>query len=335
MNVDTTHLRRSLSRTRDWLRAMRNPSVIGTRIPSDLDPNFPVVYYLEDHASEAGHAMDEEGVRVSRSAGNVHTYNPTVILNFGLAAYQKFMRTRDPYWRKRWLAQTDWIVRNQQLEGTFAGGWIFQLHLPDVGTTPGFVNASAQGKAICLLLRAWVHLRDEKYKSAAEAAVLPFTKSMYAGGVCIWYRNLYPFFETYPSDPPNFVLCGHMQAILGLWDLHVFSSNEIARRLARDGIRTLKGMLDAYDVGFWSKYSLTPGLPNVANIAYHRRAIDLLRLLNVITRDPVLHDYATRFEKYLQSKTCNLMAFIGKASWRLPRLRLRGFEPQEVRASTG
>lgn len=138
------------------------------------------------------------------------------------------------------------LWRNRCMEG----GWIFDFPLPDVGAEHGFINASVQGLAMSLLSRTWIATGDNSYAEAARKAVIPLTKLIKDGGVCRDLEKGRRFFETYPSASPNYVLIGHMRAILGLRDMCILMNDKRAEKLMSEGLETLKTMLPSYDTGF-------------------------------------------------------------------------------------
>ncbi|HQO20967.1 MAG TPA: D-glucuronyl C5-epimerase family protein [Acidobacteriota bacterium] len=309
---------KSILRVKWWLSDL--PKAAGC-ISKELDIQYPLPYYFEPVWAERNLTFDERGIKVCRLNGKIE-YSPTQIFDFGIRAYQKHLREGGSYWKKRWLLHANWALENQVRGGAKEGGWIFDFPLPDVGAEPGFLDASAQGLAMSLLTRTWIATGDDCYAEAARKAVIPFTRSTEDGGVCTEFGDGHRFFETYPSASPNYVLVGHMRAILGLRDMSIFMDDRRACGLMTDGLETLKMMLPMYDSGFWSRYSLRKGFPHISCLTYHLNAIDCLRVIHMFTGEDVYKQYADRFAGYASSRRCNIKAIAAKTLWRLPRLHL-------------
>lgn len=313
-------LSRSIKKARWWGEQFGK---IQCTIPNDLNVENPVNYYFEPVFAEKNLLFDANGIRACALPGSMRTvYSPTLVFDFGMRAYQKYMRSGDSYWRARWLLHADWAVENQQNNGSMRGGWEFGFDLPDVGAKSPFLNASAQGLALSLLSRTWLETGMEKYRDAAEKAVAPFTKLSGAGGVCILHKEKHRFFETYPSSIRNYILGGHIRALLGLRDMSIYTGCEPSHSLMVEGMETLKSMLPLYDLGYWSRYSLRKGFVHVACLSYHMDLINYLRVLVMITKEQMFSAYSAKFEHYAKSRICHLMAFSGKTAWRLPRLKI-------------
>jgi hypothetical protein len=91
--------------------------------------------------------------------------------------------------------------------------------------------------------------------------------------------------------------------------MRVFPENTLAKRIFSDGFETLKHILPAYDLGYWSRYNLcqAPWYPEVdpATLGYQRLHVTQLRLLYRLTGETKFQEYAEKFSA--QEKLVNII----------------------------
>ena len=206
------------------------------------------------------------------------------------------------------LAAANWFLRHQNSEG----GWPITVRrnvIDGVVLFPGWFSAMAQGQAMSLLTRAYLHTGNKSFLKAALKATKLFKVRSEGKGVLAVFANQFHWYEEYPTSPSLFVLNGFIYSLLGLLDLKLTASPEdasVAAELFDRGMRSLKAMLPLYDSGSGSFYDLrhvTMGIaPNLARWDYHTLHVSLLYFLATIDSDPVLKRTATRWESYTKGK---------------------------------
>jgi hypothetical protein len=153
----------------------------------------------------------------------------------------------------------------------------------------------AQGHTIEVLLAAYRLTQRDVYLAAAKEAANALAIPIDQGGVAVVDgRGIW--FEEYASEscrPPE-VLNGHNFALDALW--HLLQLDPSYRDLFDQGVVALKDRLPRFDKGVWSHYDLL-GTP--ANRKYHKIHCEQLRDLYARTGDPLLNQYAERFETQL------------------------------------
>lgn len=225
---------------------------------------------------------------------------PIGVFQYGLGAYDLYIATNKEEYLKKFKLCVDWTVDHQDDNG----GWkTFEYETPN---TP--YSSMAQGEAISLLARAYTYYRNETYLPLIKKGISFMMMSLESGGVCLHdKKDIY--LKEFVDRPV--VLNGWIFSIFGLYDyLLIDSSNKKVNEFYRDTIKTLKAVLQNYDLGYWSKYDLGS---KIASPFYHDLHIAQLNALYDITNIDLFKDYADRFEKYSKNKFFRIKAFIVKA----------------------
>lgn len=222
--------------------------------------------------------------------------NPTTLSQYGLANWSIWVRYHDA--RRLRVAKRvgRWLLRHQ----TDSGGWEYRFDCPVPGTNmilkSGWISALAQGQAISLLTRLYSQTHDRKYLASARRALTPFFARVEHGGVAT-IHNRHPWFEEYPAPRPTLVLNGHIQALLGLYDMARHSP--AAREMFLEGASSVVQMLPEYDSDGWSLYNLGYQLgfrPLRALPDYQSAHVRLLRELNSVFPHHTLTEWADRWD---------------------------------------
>jgi len=253
---------------------------------------------LLEAGRSCGATFDAAGVpRVDYGGSTGRQYNPVVIGLYALENWERFLRTSEPARRERFLRQAEWLVAEQD-----EGRWYyrFDADLLQPGLRNPWVSAMAQSLGISVLLRAWQLTDDVRYCRAAEAAFGVFLIPWEQGGV-VWRCEAGAWLEEFPEPAaPSHVLNGHMWSLFGVWDYWRAMADERARRLFDEGVAVVVRELAKYDTGYWVRYSQRPHAALV-NSAYLHFQVDQLRVLEAITGERVLGDFAARWEGYHRS----------------------------------
>lgn len=160
--------------------------------------------------------------------------------------------------------------------------WPIPFPGPKYGIASGSCSALTQGQAASVFVRAHALTGDDRYADLANRAVAPLISdraselvSHTAGG---------PVLEEAPSLPASHILNGWISGLWGVRDVRLALRDERARRAFEDGVESLRCHLPAYDVGWWSRYSLFPHpLEDLAKPIYHRYHVDQLTVMHRLT----------------------------------------------------
>jgi heparosan-N-sulfate-glucuronate 5-epimerase len=170
--------------------------------------------------------------------------------------------------------------------------WPYTVAVPKYGLRSGWCSAMAQGQVASVFVRQFLRTGDERWADLGRGALRPLVSesdlvSQTAAG---------PILEEAPSDPPSHILNGWIYALWGLWDASVALQDDDAAQGFAAGVTALRAMLPAYDVGWWTRYSLYPhALRDLAKPFYHR--IHVLQL--VVTARATGHsDLAATAERW-------------------------------------
>lgn len=159
---------------------------------------------------------------------------------------------------------------------------------------PTWYSGMAQGQAASLFVRLWQATDDGAYLVAADAALLPLFEMTeptvaYRDGSDYWI-------ETFPSEPHNPVLNGHIFGAYGLYDYWRATGDETAYRYLHDAVRTVAVNLHRFRHagagGSWYDWDRTW----IANEMYHAHVREQVRFLADMTQAPCLEVAADRFE---------------------------------------
>jgi len=216
----------------------------------------------------------------------------------------------------------DWFLQHQDSRG----GWPSQVTFNKGSKKypgaeeikPGWYGAMCQGQAMSVLVRAFLHCREERYLAAAQRALGPFTASSNESGVRAEFPGGLPWYEEYPTNPPTFILNGFMYSLLGLSDLASATQqmgqegevttpagqSDLAGDLYRAGLSSLLTLLPLYDSGSGTFYDLRhftmKTAPKGARWDYHSTHINqLLVLATLEPGQPQLRETAERWRGYM------------------------------------
>ena len=154
------------------------------------------------------------------------------IFQYGLAAYDLFLKTKDEVYKKKLIACADWAVENQQEDG----GWVtFAYNHPEAP-----YSSMAQGEGISMLIRAHLVTQNECYFSAVHKAKDFMLKPISEGGTTEYDHENVIFYE---STVIPAVLNGWIFSLWGLYDYCKYTNDEKAWAVLNSTLETLKQKL--------------------------------------------------------------------------------------------
>lgn len=226
-------------------------------------------------------------------------YFPIAIFQYGLAAYDLYLRDASEEMKAIVIACADWAVDNQDEKGRWVTFAYENAEMP--------YSAMAQGEAISLLIRANHLTKSQKYTDPTHRAYKYMITPIEKDGPTKYVDNKVYFYEC-PADP--LILNGWIFSLWGLWDYVIEYNNSEAKVILQKTINTLENELNRFDLKYWSKYE--DGI-RIASPFYHSLHIAQLKVMFVLTGKPVFKYYADKWEQYQKNWFNRKRAFIVKA----------------------
>lgn len=246
---------------------------------------------------------DENGVLTVDYQGVVgKVYNPLIVASGALEYYRDYLKEKDKEQSlNKFIVSADWLVNNAKDKGVYSL-WEYEYPWMFYGwVSPPYSSALAQALGLEVLTLAYELTGDEKYLDIAKKTIRSFLVDYEEGGFVshenLENTSLFLHILAKPGFQKTYVLNGHTNSLLSLWSYYEKTKDPIAKIIFDKGIKYLKENLVKYDTGDWSYYDL---MEYLAMTDYHKGHIQQLEMLYQITREPILKDYADRFEKYLK-----------------------------------
>jgi heparosan-N-sulfate-glucuronate 5-epimerase len=175
--------------------------------------------------------------------------------------------------------------------------WAYNIGVRKYKTEPPTYSAMAQGQIASTFVRAFLADANPRHAEIALAAIRPLVEE--GGSDLVSLTPAGPVLEENPGTPPSHILNGWIFSLWGLWDVAVALGDEAARKTYDASLNCLRQMLDRYDLGWWTRYSLYPHLlPDLAKPFYHRLHIDQVEVLFRLTGYDEFGSAARRWRKY-------------------------------------
>ena len=246
---------------------------------------------------------DENGVlTVDYHGVQGKVYNPLIVASGALEYYSENAKDWTKMQAKdKFITSADWLANNAKNKGEYSL-WEYEYPWLFYGwVLPPYSSALAQAKGLQVLILAYELTGNEKYLDLAKKIIRSFLVDYEEGGFVthesVGNNSLFLHILAKPGFPKTYVLNGHTNSLLSIWSYYEKTQDPIAKTIFDKGINYLKGNLVKYDTGNWSYYDL---MENWAMTDYHKGHIQQFKMLYQITREPILKDYADRFEKYLK-----------------------------------
>ena len=221
------------------------------------------------------------------------------VFQYGLAAYDLFLKTHDEIYKNKLIACADWAVVNQQADG----GWVtFAYNKPEAP-----YSSMAQGEGISMLVRAAIVTDDQRFADAADKAKKFMLKPISEGGTTEYNGENVIFYED--TDNPV-ILNGWIFSLWGLYDYCKYFGDEELDIILKKTFETLMRKLPDFDTKYWSKYD---DGKNICSPFYHKLHIAQLNVMHDLFGDPIYKEFADKWKKYQDSFWYSKRAFIKKA----------------------
>jgi hypothetical protein len=247
--------------------------------------------------------IDENGIfKVKYPGVQRSVYNPLTVTTGALKYYSDYTKNIEKEQsRKNFINSADWLVDNNKDKEDYSL-WEYEYPWRFYGwISPPYVSALAQAKGLQVLILAYELTENEKYFNLAKKTIRSFLIDYDKGGF-VSYENignnsLFLHIIAKPGLPKTYVLNGHTQSLISIWNYYEKTYDPIAKLIFDKGINYLNENLIKYDSGYWSYYDL---MENWSMLNYHKGQIQQLKILYQISKEPILKDFADRFEKYLK-----------------------------------
>jgi heparosan-N-sulfate-glucuronate 5-epimerase len=253
--------------------------------------------------------QDDNGVWMWKYPSIGHSvYNPLFLSSAGLDDYyKKYENTGDTKSKEYFINTANWLVNNaKDKEGGKYSIWEFDFTWPWYNElTPPYYSGYAQAVGIVVLARAYDLTNNTMYLDEANKAFQAFLFDYDDGGVTTIEDDKGDLMFIHELGKPGFqktyILNGQTGALLYIWQFYEITNNPVSKSIFDKGINYLKHNLWKYDTGSWSHYDLKPigQRENLASMHYQKIHVDHLNRLHDITGEPILKEYADKFNKYI------------------------------------
>jgi hypothetical protein len=241
-----------------------------------------------------GYFIDFRAKTTSSSAAQPDELAPAGLAQLGLGFWELSL-AGDANATTKFLQVCDSIERRAEPYGDELR-WPYYMSVAKYRLKPPHYSALAQAQIASAFVRAHLLRGDPHHAEVALAAIRPLLDR---GSDLVAATVDGPVPEEAPSQPPSHILNGWIYALWGLWDVHLGLREPLAGDMLTASIDCLRLKLPAYDVGWWSKYSLYPYvLGDLAKPFYHRLHIDQLEVMYRLTGFSDFAEIARRWRDY-------------------------------------
>src|SRR5579885_738251 len=246
--------------------------------------------------------------------------DPKLVMQYALVHWDRYLITGNSHHQTIFLQQTDWLVRHACLVGNDAAGWMIP---PTKGFQSGSpcLSAAVQGAGLSTLVRAYQLTHKAILLEMARRIARTFERDILDGGVSAPVGENGSFFQAVAGYPASHQLCGFLVALLGLYDYLSFTGDVLVKDLTQRALTTLHGLLDEFDLGYWTRSDLLS--TELASSAHLALQIALLKALARASGCTHCFKLASRWRSYEKCFSCHLRSLAMRNMYRSRRALLR------------
>jgi hypothetical protein len=263
-----------------------SPTVTPSPTPSPT-PKLGLYFYDMTAELQMGWPYDTNGIMVTPE----RQYNTVTIEQDALAYFALWQTTGSWSNRTTFLHYADWLLANQSPNGL----WLYNYEFWTMAVP--WHSAMAEGQGMSVLVRAWQATGEQRYLTAATAAMRTFEKPYAQDGVAS-YEGADTFYEEYDPTVKPHVLNGFIFALVGLYEYHAVQGDAESGRLFDAGTATLARDLPRWDSGSGTYYSLALPLQPAVGL-YPAIHVAELQEMWLLTGNATFRTYAARWAGYL------------------------------------
>jgi hypothetical protein len=251
-----------------------------------------------DTQTVSGYYIDFRSKTVSKIAADTERILPVALMQLALGWWERSV-AGEPGGLDEFLKVCG-SIESRALRVGEELRWPAHVSVPKYGLKPPWCSALTQGQAASVFARAHLATGEERYAELAHRAVSPLLRD--CSSDLVSQTAFGPILEEAPGAPASHILNGWISGLWGLWDVHLGLGGKRAAEAFQAGVECLRVHLDAYDTGWWSRYSLYPhALEDLAKPIYHRYHVDQLDVLHRLTGCDDLKEVAVRWAGYDRS----------------------------------
>jgi len=294
----------SIYNIKKWTLMMTGKSVL--HVNQDIGKSFSTTeikgYYnnLTEKVTMAPELLENDSLPLLKIENGDKVEFPVAIFQYGLGAYDLYLKSKDEKYRNKLLQCCQWAITNQKANGAWSNFFYIYPDHP--------YGAMCQGEGASLLLRGYSETKDKGYMSAAIMAIDFMLRSVDEGG-CSFYKENDLILLEYTHLPA--VMNGWIFALFGLFDITLLPDVDAKYKKAFiQSLNSLKVCLPEFTNSYWSMYDLCG---KIASPFYHNLHIAQMEALYEMSGEALFKKYADRWKADQGSFIKKNRAFIKKA----------------------
>jgi len=272
-----------------------------------VEPAFYAIGNAAGYASSGDFSLDSDGILV-RDYGSEYNNlgkfrNPLFIANYAHRLYRDWYDSgcTNSEVKSKFLKQADYFERSAEWRKGMAV-WPYPFYNRFFDLPAGWISGITQSLVAGVMIRASRMTGDVRYDKLANAALLPYQRSITEGGVMSVGDKAGWIEETPDLNGRSYrILNGHITAMKGVVDVNTLAPNPELEVVVRNGIEAVSRDISLFDAGFTSFYSLDfPGgdKPRAPLNGYNAEHVAQLLWLFEVSKKKIFLDYALKFQSY-------------------------------------
>jgi hypothetical protein len=250
--------------------------------------------FIDYNGSVRGYYIDFRAKTASAAARTPALLLPTGLAQLALGWWERGLageeRAFDEF--RRWCTLLE--DRAERRDGQLL--WPYDMTVRKYPLAWPPYSAMAQGQAASVFVRAHILSEDS---SDADRALRSVRALLDENSGLVSKTAAGPALEESPGEPASHILNGWIYALWGLRDVELALGSAEAGSVHEASLECLRRMIDRYDIGWWTRYSLYPHrLPDLAKPFYHRLHVDQADVLHRLTGFSEFGKAAHRWRMY-------------------------------------